>query len=154
LGSARESFERALELNPNLAEAHAQYAWYLNLLGQQDSAVAEMQRAHALDPLEPTWKTWLGDLAGAVGHWEDMVENLRAALDQFPDHPWALFQLGLGLAKTGRFDDAIAAETKAVTANVFWPLGSGIPQSISELYHPPSLILAIFLIYPKGYIEP
>ena len=33
------------QLNPNLPEAHAHYASYLNLFGRQEEALAEMKRA-------------------------------------------------------------------------------------------------------------
>ncbi|HXI21252.1 MAG TPA: tetratricopeptide repeat protein, partial [Gemmatimonadales bacterium] len=119
---ARAAFLRALQFNPSLAEAHAQYAWYLNLMGEQDSAVAEMHRAMALDPLEPKWTTWLGDLDWAVGHWDDAVARLQEALDRFPNFPWAYNMLGFALSRVGRHEEAIAAHRKAMAANPDWVL--------------------------------
>ena len=49
-GSEKE-FKRALELNPNYARAHNQYAWLLTYVGRLDEAVDESKRAHELDPL-------------------------------------------------------------------------------------------------------
>jgi tetratricopeptide (TPR) repeat protein len=49
---AEQEFQRALELNPNFAQAHH---WYGNLLlgpeGRHDEAIAELRRAQELDPL-------------------------------------------------------------------------------------------------------
>jgi tetratricopeptide (TPR) repeat protein len=49
---AEQEFHRAIELNPNYAQAHH---WYGNLLlgpeGRHDEAIAELQRAQELDPL-------------------------------------------------------------------------------------------------------
>ena len=49
---AEQEFHRALELNPNSAQAHH---WYGNLLlgpeGRPEEAIAELQRAQELDPL-------------------------------------------------------------------------------------------------------
>jgi TolB-like protein/DNA-binding winged helix-turn-helix (wHTH) protein len=49
---AEQEFHRAIELNPNSAQAHH---WYGNLLlgpeGQHEEAIAELERAQELDPL-------------------------------------------------------------------------------------------------------
>ncbi len=52
-GSERE-FRRAIALNPNYAFAHDQFGLMLGLVGRFDEAIAEGQRALALDPLSPT----------------------------------------------------------------------------------------------------
>jgi Flp pilus assembly protein TadD len=51
-GSERE-LRRAIGLNPNYAYAHDQYNQMLSLVGRFDEAIAENQRAIALDPLSP-----------------------------------------------------------------------------------------------------
>ena len=38
-------YQRAIELSPNLAEAHSQYAYLLSLLDHHEQAIAEMERA-------------------------------------------------------------------------------------------------------------
>ena len=49
---AEREFKRAIELDPNLANAHYRYAWtYLTPLGRHAEAVAEMERARELEPL-------------------------------------------------------------------------------------------------------
>ena len=42
---------RALELNPNLAEAYHFYSFYLMVRGRYEEAVDAAKRAHELDPL-------------------------------------------------------------------------------------------------------
>jgi TolB-like protein/DNA-binding winged helix-turn-helix (wHTH) protein len=58
---AEQEFHRALELNPNFAQAHH---WYGNLLlgpeGRHEEAIAELQRAKELDPLSPILKADTG----------------------------------------------------------------------------------------------
>lgn len=63
LAGARESFERAIALEPQNAEAHHQYAQILNLLGDDDGAERELRTALAL---EPGRVISLVDLAGWV----------------------------------------------------------------------------------------
>jgi serine/threonine-protein kinase len=52
-GSAR-AFRRAIALNPSYAFAHDQFGLMLALIGRFDEAIAEGQRAIALDPLSPS----------------------------------------------------------------------------------------------------
>jgi len=46
-------FKRALELRPNSADVHQWYANFLSREGRHDEALAEVERAVALDPLAP-----------------------------------------------------------------------------------------------------
>jgi len=48
---AEKEFQRALALNPNYAQAHQWYGHFLRAMGRQNSARAEIKRAHELDPL-------------------------------------------------------------------------------------------------------
>ncbi|HKZ81964.1 MAG TPA: winged helix-turn-helix domain-containing protein [Pyrinomonadaceae bacterium] len=49
-GAERE-YKRAIELNPNLVEAHRWYASYLSKMERHTEALAEIKRAQELDPL-------------------------------------------------------------------------------------------------------
>ena len=48
---AEKEYKRSIELNPNYATGHQWYAEFLSLLGRHQKAIAEMQKALALDPL-------------------------------------------------------------------------------------------------------
>lgn len=50
MAGSLEAFQRAIELDPNNAEAHHQYAQVLNWLGRHDDADQELHLALALDP--------------------------------------------------------------------------------------------------------
>ena len=51
--AAEHEYRRAIELNPNFATAHQDYAIFLALQGRFDQAMAEAQRAQDLEPLSP-----------------------------------------------------------------------------------------------------
>jgi len=51
--AARESFIRAMELNPNSALAYQYFAWFLTATGHFDEAKVIMRRAQDIDPLSP-----------------------------------------------------------------------------------------------------
>lgn len=50
---ARRAYSRAIELKPGDAEARLWYSGYLHAVGRSQDALAEMSRAHDLDPLLP-----------------------------------------------------------------------------------------------------
>lgn len=68
---AEYAFERANELNPNLAANHYHRAWYLALFGRMNEAIVEHKRAQELDPFSPGNTGWLGELYRMVGKYEE-----------------------------------------------------------------------------------
>ena len=83
--AAEHEYRRALELNPNFATAHQDYAIFLSLQGRFDQAMAEAQRAQDLDPLSPFIRTtFCWDLSFAH-RFEQAVEKCREALELDPD---------------------------------------------------------------------
>ncbi len=122
---AEQDFRRALELNPSLPEAHAHYAWYLQLIGRLDDALPEMRRAQEVDPLAPLWPAWQGWLYWWAGRYEEAIAEARKSVELNPDFPWGLYVLGGVYAQKGMYEEAIAAHQKAAAASraVRWGLG-------------------------------
>jgi len=122
---AEQDFRRALELNPSLPEAHAHYAWYLQLVGHMDESLAEMRRAQEVDPLAPLWPAWQGWMYWWGGQYEEAIAEARKSLELNPDFPWGLYVLGAVYAQKGMYEEAIAAHEKAAAASraVRWGLG-------------------------------
>jgi serine/threonine-protein kinase len=110
---AAQNFRRALELDPTLADARAHYAWYFDLLGPHDRALAEMRRAIESDPLDPLWHTWLAAMYMYRGRLDEAIAEARNALELNPDFPIALGTLGEGLAYQGKYEEAVAAGERA-----------------------------------------
>jgi tetratricopeptide (TPR) repeat protein len=107
---AEQAFRKANELNPSLAWNHFHYSWYLILFGRLEEAVAEHERAKALDPLTPYHTTWLpalywfsGDFDRAYAEARDVVEG------PYTDDPVANFVFARSAAFAGAFEEAIAA---------------------------------------------
>ena len=120
-----QDFQRALELNPSLAQAHAHYSWYLQLVGRNNEAYAEMKRAVEVDPLTPLWSAWLGWQYWEVGQTDEAIEEARKSLELNPDSPWGLHVLGGVYAENGMYEEAIAAHQKMAAADptLRWSLG-------------------------------
>ena len=83
--AAEREYRRALELNPNFATAHQDYAIFLSLQGRFDQAMIEAQRAQELDPLSPFIRTtYCWDLSFAR-RYEQAVQKCHEALDLDPN---------------------------------------------------------------------
>ena len=60
LDDAGKEFQRAMELNPNNTAFYFIYAEYFSALGQEDRALAELDKAIKLDPLSPEINSFYG----------------------------------------------------------------------------------------------
>jgi tetratricopeptide (TPR) repeat protein len=111
-GAARE-VQRAIELNPNSADAHANYAYYLARVGRPAEFEAELRRAEELDPLSPRIYAKVGALGYLLGHrYDRAVEQAQKSIEVQPEYPMAHTWLGVTYAQMGRLDDAIAEAQK------------------------------------------
>ncbi|HEY9784534.1 MAG TPA: protein kinase [Candidatus Obscuribacterales bacterium] len=122
---AGDAFRRVIDLNPNLAEAHAHFAWYHVLYGRKDEAFAEAKRAQELDPLTPLWTAWRGWIFWWAGEYERAKEEAKKAIEIDPNFPWGLYVLGGVLAEEGKYHEAIELHNK-LAANIpalSWALG-------------------------------
>jgi len=106
-GAERE-FRRALELNPNSAAVHTQYAEYLLLVPHSvDEGVREVRRAYDLDPLVPQGQ---GDLVWFLFESRRYSEAIEEAAKELrDDSPF----LSLSYAELGQRDRALAVADRA-----------------------------------------
>ena len=82
--AARE-FQRALELNPNYATAHIEYAVYLAAMGRGDEAVAEAREAHRLDPVSQTTNGLQGYVYFLSRRFDEAISQLQNTIALYPD---------------------------------------------------------------------
>ena len=118
--SAKEGYERmrqlaqrALELSPNLAEAHALLA-YIHRAYDWDwtAAEAEGKRALALDPTDSSSLAAGAGLAMTLGRWGDAEGLIRRALDRDPFFPLAIWYSGAIQYGAGHYAGSEAAYRK------------------------------------------
>jgi tetratricopeptide (TPR) repeat protein len=82
--AAEKELQKALSLNPGLADAHHWYAHLLEALGRTNDSLLELKRAHELDPLSPIFDK---DLALAYFYLRDYIQasaQLRKILEVEP----------------------------------------------------------------------
>ncbi len=112
-GAERE-FQRAIELNPNHAEAHHQYAALLAGLGRHDQALAEIQRARELEPLNLLINTHVGWILGIAGRHDAALEQFRKTNEMDPNFAHAYFDTGEVYEWMRNLPGAIAAYQKSL----------------------------------------
>src|SRR5258708_235765 len=112
---AREAVERALALNPNLAEAHAQIG---RIKQQADfdwvGADASIQRAIALEPGDPDIVRLAAASAGVLGRFDEALPLNRRAVDLDPLNTECWESLGETEFFMGRLDQAAAESQRAL----------------------------------------
>jgi tetratricopeptide (TPR) repeat protein len=91
---ARQSHQRAIELNPNSTIAHYRYAFSLLAMLEINEAIQEMQRAQELDPVSPTINTTLAACFIFTGQYDEAIKYGKLALEIDPQFGWARANLG------------------------------------------------------------
>jgi adenylate cyclase len=106
---ARQEAQHALQLSPDLSEAHSMLA---NVNRNYDwdwaASKAEVRQALALDPTNPTALMRAGQLSYTLGQWEDAERQLQSALVRDPFLTVAIWSLGTAQYGAGRFAEADA----------------------------------------------
>ena len=115
-GADRE-FKRAIELNPNHAEAHEQYSMFLGIRERADEALPQARKAIELDPfsLMINWGTgWTFWMIGDCTHLCEQAEKLiELEYYFFGGH----LLLGIENWTMGRYEEALPELSLAVTQN-------------------------------------
>ena len=111
--TAEKAFQRAIEINPNLAMAHYWYSWQLIFFDRMEEAEAEHIRALELDPLTPLHAAWLGGLYWIWGRYEKALEEVNKALDMSPNAWHGLYVLGNIYIDMGMPEEAISTAKRA-----------------------------------------
>jgi serine/threonine protein kinase/tetratricopeptide (TPR) repeat protein len=113
---AGSEFKRALQLNPNDAEAHRTYSNYLLALGRFDEALIEVQRALELDPLSLLLTSvnegWTFYFAR---QYDRAIEQCRKALELDANSDGAHACLGWSYLAKGMHEEAITESERAVS---------------------------------------
>jgi len=129
---ARKAVERALALNPNLAEAHIQMG---RIERQVDfdwaGADASIQRAIALEPGNPEFLRFAANSAADLGRFDEALQLDRRAVDLDPLNADSWESLGETESSMGQLDQAAADVKKGLELSPdAWPG----PILLSQIY--------------------
>ncbi len=104
-GEALAEFERALELNPNLADGRL--AHLLVHDGRASEAVTYMQRVMRQDPFPPPiYLSYLGNAYYMTGQYDAAYDTLRSGRERLPDYRALSVWLAAAAAQSGRVVEA------------------------------------------------
>jgi len=104
---AREAYERALDLDASLTDAHVNLGRLLHMAGERGRAEPHYREAAMLDRDDPTPHFNLGVLLEEVGRRDEAVHAYRQAVLRDPDFADAHCNLGLLLEALGRRHEAV-----------------------------------------------
>jgi Flp pilus assembly protein TadD len=125
--NAEQEFRRAIELNPNYAEAHDALCVSLTYQKRFDDAIAECKKAQDLDPSSSIVTTDLGVAYAYARRPDEAIETFRRAHEMDPSLFVPLGYLGFAQTLKGQYTDAIATFRKAIEVS------DGSPNAKSHL---------------------
>lgn len=113
VATAKAALEKAVELDPELVEAHFALGKLLAAAGNPQSAVAQLEKAAQLRPDSAELWLTLGITYGLTKRADKAEECCRRSLELQPDSIQARFNLANALQARGKLDEA-EAEYEAV----------------------------------------
>ncbi len=111
--AAASEFGHALELNPSYATAYQRNSLYLMSMGRTRESIAEMNRAHDLDPLSISMNFSLGWRLYMAREFDQAIEQLRNTIDMDPEFVLPHLVLGQAYEQKKAYGPAIAELRRA-----------------------------------------
>jgi TolB-like protein/Tfp pilus assembly protein PilF len=125
--AAEDNFKRALAADPNYATGHHWYGDFLAGRGRLDNALAEMSRAHQLDPLSRQIGVEWGWVSYLMHRSDEAEAHIRQVLQLDPNYAQGYLRLGLVQIQQRRYPDAIASIQQSLN------LGATVPHAAAAL---------------------
>lgn len=118
---AVEAFEQAVQLDPDLAEAHFRLALGYEALGKREDAESHYKKAvnaykkHLeANPDDAEAHYNLGQTYANLGNYSEAIRSYRQATRLKTDDPGIYYDLGVAHTKLAQYDQAAAAFTKSL----------------------------------------
>jgi TolB-like protein/DNA-binding winged helix-turn-helix (wHTH) protein/Tfp pilus assembly protein PilF len=112
--AAEQSLRRAIELDPNSAEAHESYFDLLSAMGRHEDAYARLKRAAALDPVSVTITYDFGLHFARTGEYARAIDWLKKAIELDPASGFVHHLLGETYAEQGALAESADELKKAI----------------------------------------
>jgi tetratricopeptide (TPR) repeat protein len=114
LDLARDAFQRATDLQPNLLGSLLHLALVWQKSGRSQNAVECFQRALAIDPANAETYKALGDVFQDLGRHTEALASWQRAVELRPEYADAWQNLGLGMERENRLNEALASHQRVV----------------------------------------
>lgn len=105
---AESEYKRAIELNPNYAQAHYWYSEYLSTMGRTDEALIEAEKAKELDPFSPYPIVNVGRILYFGRRYDEGLKYFHEVIDKNPNYLKARYMLGLLYIQKEMYSEALA----------------------------------------------
>jgi tetratricopeptide (TPR) repeat protein len=110
---AENELKQAIELSPNYPEAHIIYAVFLITTGRRELGLAEMTKAHDIDPISQLPNVIAVVAFYLAGQYDAAIEQGKKTIELYPESVGAYDWLGYAYEKRGLPDLAIATYLRA-----------------------------------------
>jgi len=117
----KEYIRRALQIDDQLAEAHASLGYQYMLDYNWTASDKELRRAMDLDPKYPQSYAWNGARLMMIGKYDESLAEIQKALDLDPMSNGINFYKGVCLGVAGRPDEAIQQFKKIIAMDPTFP---------------------------------
>lgn len=101
-----KNFERAHNLNPNLAEANAAMGWMHFYRADNVKAYQSFKRALEIEPKKPLTNFHIGSFLGSIGLYRQAIEYYSRSLEHDPLYTWNHILLARALINIKEFEKA------------------------------------------------
>jgi TolB-like protein/tRNA A-37 threonylcarbamoyl transferase component Bud32 len=91
---AEEVLRRAVQINPNYAEAHFVFGSVLPSVGKLGEAIGEMREALVVDPLSAHFSRWLGRFHLYAREFESAIAQSRKTIEMAPEYTLSHLDMG------------------------------------------------------------
>ena len=112
---AEMEYKRAMDLNPNLAEAYGRHAILVMFNRRFSDAVEEVKRALELDPISDVAAQYAATIYLYSRHYDDSIAFFTKALEIDPSNDFARGNRALAYVQKGMFDVAVDEMKKVAT---------------------------------------
>ncbi|MGD9346234.1 MAG: protein kinase [Candidatus Aminicenantes bacterium] len=102
---AEAEWKRAIELNPNYVDSV--YAHFLWIMKRPEEAMAQMERALQLDPLNELVHIHHGFILESAGRYDEAIVQMRKLLRTSPQHPMAHQLLSVSFWHKAMYEESL-----------------------------------------------
>ncbi len=110
---AEQSYQKAIEIDPNNADAFLRYGHFLTALGRFDDALAKLAKARDLNPLSPIVQMDIALVYLSRRDYPAAIEQLKETVAENPDLPTPHWFLGASYEGSGAVEEALAEQLRA-----------------------------------------
>ncbi len=112
--AAERHFMRALELDPDSAEAHVYLAHLRSNQGRHEEAIREAERGLELEPFNSRFNALTGQFLVHAGRTDEAITRLQATVDLDPNHVLARMFIAMAYLEKNMYAEAIAHAQVAI----------------------------------------